>query len=241
LTVKKQKIGKKLVDARSKSIGTFKTWNVNPKGDRSAAVPHLAAFAERYGGSVATIYCTDLNRGGVSQGTGFSVSANLSEDAKARAGGSTYLITAGHVVDDCFFEQHRNVSVLYRGQTYPGFVVSAFSDPDLGSVITSAPIPYAKLADTTSKKPGVGDIGVSVSSAGGVPGTVTQGQISGVSQKQLNSGIPAGQGSSGGPVFNNVGEVIGIVVARNVSLTELVAIPSFCGTVFLKEVCSITW
>ena len=237
--IPKQKLKGRVVPARTKHLGNFKVWK-KPLTNRSVPTPHLGAFAATYGDVIATILCQNRN-GGVAQGTGVSVPINLS--AEARQYGNTYLATAGHVIEGCRYAGNRSVIVVYKGISYPGRMWNYSSDPDLGSVVTTAPVPTATVVSTrifNDLIPQIGDVGIAIGAAGGVVGTTTQGLIVGVSDSILNTTIPSGPGASGGPVFNNEGWMIGFVTAGSGSLTELAALPAMCGTVFVAP-CSATW
>ena len=238
IKVPRQKVKGKVVSERTKHIGNFKVWKT-PRQNKSVPTPHLGAFAAKYGDSIATIICSNPNLGGGSLGTGVSIPISLSPDALLH--GNTYLATAGHVVEDCFYTNYSSVTVVYKGLSYPGKVWNSHEDPDLGAVVTTAPIPAAALAIGPSGRPQIGDIGIAIGAAGGVVGTTTQGPIVGVSDRVLNSTIPSGPGASGGPVFNNEGGIIGFVVAGNGSLTELVALPALCGHVYAEPCTSSRW
>lgn len=237
IKVPKQKLRGRVVPARTKHIGNFKVWK-KPDNNRSVPAPHLNAFVATHGDTVATILCTD-RYGRVSQGTGVSVPINLS--GKARQYGNTLLATAGHVIKECFYTDNNTVTVVYQGISYPGKSWNITSDPDLGSVVTTAPVPSARLAEGATNRPQIGDVGIAIGAAGGVVGTTTQGMVVGVSDSILNTTIPSGPGASGGPVFNNEGGVIGLVTAGNGSLTELAALPALCVTVYADPCRSASW
>jgi hypothetical protein len=222
---------------KSKETG-YRVW---PTSSSSRDVfPHLDAFAAKYGVSVATIICSNPN--GSSQGTGVSIPITLSEKARTDLpGASSLLATAGHVVDPCF-ARNSNLTVLYQGKTYPARAWNYSADPDLGSVISTAPIPAAAMAIGPGKRPVIGDTAVAIGTATGVVSTTTQGTVNGVSDTELNTTVPSGHGASGGPMFNNKGEVVGLVVAGNGSLTVATALPAFCGRVYASAWCALpTW
>jgi S1-C subfamily serine protease len=150
--------------------------------------------------------------------------------------GTTFIATAGHVTDSCYYRDYREVTVTYAGVNYPGYVWNSSLAPDVSLVITSAPAQTARLAKGT--RPQIGDAAVSIGTAGGIVSTTTQGIVSGVSDQELNTTVPSGHGASGGPMFTNDGELIGLVVAGNGSLTVATALPAFCDSVYDSAWCA---
>jgi len=204
----------------------------NPKsGD--TPINDFTAFRDAYGKSVATIICQDRYGGGSSQGSAVAVPVTLSPDSQQY--GNTYLATAAHVIRNCNYTDWNTVSVLYRGASYPGQVWwGGHQHPhDIASIITTAPIPSARTA--IGAAPRLGDVAVAIGTPGGVSGTVTEGQVVGLNREAINLTTPSGPGASGGPVFNNRGEIIGLVIAGNGSLTVAQALPTFCNTVYAGD------
>ncbi len=204
----------------------------NPKSGNTP-INDFTAFRDAYGQSVATIVCQDRYGGGSSQGSAVAVPVTISPDSQQY--GNTYLATAAHVIEKCNYSDWDTVSVLYQGASYPGRVWwGGYQHPhDVASVITTAPIPAARTA--LGAAPKLGDVAVAIGTPGGVSGTVTEGQVVGVNREAINLTTPSGPGASGGPVFNNRGEIIGLVIAGNGSLTVAQALPTFCNTVYAGD------
>jgi len=197
--------------------------------DPNTPVAALNIFGQRYGTSTATIICTNPYSGEVSQGSAVSIPFTASPNDGSQA---TYLATAAHVVEGCSYEDWKSVEVLYEGQTYAGQVhwTGYQSDYDVASINTDAPIPPALMGSWDT--PQVGQVAISIATPSGIVGTVTEGTVAGISRTAINLTTPSGPGASGGPVFNNRGEVLGLVIAGNGSLTVAQAIPTFCGTLY---------
>lgn len=196
----------------------------------TTAIASTPLFLEIYGKSVATIFCVNPNNGKGGQGSAFAVPVSLGPEAAQS--GSTYLATAAHVVSECNYSNHNTVTVSYQGVEYPGKVWwGGYNHPaDVASIVTTAPIP--PVTHAIGSPPTAGDVAIAIGAATGVSGTVTQGQVVGVSRQLLNLTTPSGPGGSGGPVFNNRGEVIGLIIAGSGSLTVAQALPSMCDTVY---------
>lgn len=125
-----------------------------------------------------------------------------------------YIVTNNHVVND---EQSLSVQ-LNDGTEYPAHVVGTDSRTDLAVIKIDAgkPLPYLKLGN--SDKVRVGEWVVAVGNPFGLGGTVTAGILSargrdigdGPYDSFLQIDAPINEGNSGGPLFNQDGEVIGV-------------------------------
>jgi S1-C subfamily serine protease len=207
--------------------------DVRPPSNPTTPIASTRLFSDTFGNSVATIFCQDPSTGKGGQGSAFAVPGDLVPNMLQH--GSRILATAAHVVEECSYSDHDTVTVRYKGVDYAGKVWHhGYNNPvDLASIVTNAPMPAVSLA--LGKPPTVGDTSLAIGAATGVEGTVTQGQVVGVNRELLNLTTPSGPGGSGGPVFNNRGEVIGVIIAGSGSLTVAQALPSFCGTVYSKQ------
>ncbi len=136
------------------------------------------------------------------RGSGFIISAD------------GYLVTNNHVVKD---EQSLSVQ-LDDGTEYPARVIGTDSRTDLAVLKIDAgkPLSYLKLGD--SDKIRVGEWVIAVGNPFGLGGTVTAGILSargrdigdGPYDSFLQVDAPINQGNSGGPLFNQDGEVVGV-------------------------------
>lgn len=129
------------------------------------------------------------------------------------------VLTAYHVVDE--------------GRTKIRTTVDQ-SDTNTMEVMTSAPaIDAAILKPTIEKKPvkigdsdevKVGDTVIYIGSPGGQRNTVIQAKVKESSSEIIISALPGG-GGSGGAVFNQTGELIGIAYAVDIGLSECYVTP----------------
>lgn len=138
-------------------------------------------------------------------GSGFIIS----EDGK--------IVTNNHVVDGA-----DTVSVkLADGRSFDAKVLGSdpLTDVALIQITTDAKLPFIKFGDSDQMRPG--DEVVAVGNPFGLGGTVTSGIVSATS-RNINSGpyddfiqtdAAINRGNSGGPLFNNQGEVIGMNTA----------------------------
>jgi S1-C subfamily serine protease len=131
-----------------------------------------------------------------------------------------HVVTNAHVVD-----QAQQISVVFAGGlSLPGTIVGTAPDSDLAVVKydqTKVAVGPLKLAD--SDEVIVGSRAIAIGNPFGLPGTMTQGIVSGVNRllPQDRFNIPEiiqtdaaiNPGNSGGPLLNNKGEVIGVNTA----------------------------
>jgi serine protease Do len=138
------------------------------------------------------------------QGSGFFISSD------------GYAVTNNHVVDGA-----DKVEVTTDdGKTYTAKVIGTDPRTDLAliKVEGSSNFPFAKLSDS---KPRIGDWVLAVGNPFGLGGTVTAGIVS-ASGRDIGNGpyddfiqidAPVNKGNSGGPAFDNDGEVMGVNTA----------------------------
>jgi S1-C subfamily serine protease len=207
------------------------TWQVLNLGKQ---VENLSAFISRHGQSVVTISCNG------SQGSGVSIAFSPSPDSVSK-GFRSYIVTNQHVIFGCLTIENLDkdvlVTVLHQGVEYVGYAIAFPSwnqvqrgeKPDLAGVMTTALIPQASLYGV--KQPLLGQAVVAVGSAGGVPNVTTRGEIAGLTTARIITTAPAGHGSSGGALFNNIGQLLGFITAANASLVEVTPIPQICNAV----------
>ena len=138
------------------------------------------------------------------QGSGFFISSD------------GYLITNNHVVDHA-----KNVEIMTTdGKRYQAKVAGVDPKTDLAllKVEGSADFPFVKFASTA---PRIGDWVLAMGNPFGLGGTVTAGIVS-ANGRDIGSGAyddfiqidaPINKGNSGGPTFNQQGEVVGVNTA----------------------------
>ncbi len=138
------------------------------------------------------------------QGSGFFIS------------GDGYLITNNHVVDHA-----KSVEIMMSdGKRYKAKVAGTDPKTDLAllKVEGSSDFPYVRFAP---KSPRIGDWVVAMGNPFGLGGTVTAGIVS-ANGRDIGSGpyddfiqidAPINKGNSGGPTFNQNGEVVGVNTA----------------------------
>ncbi len=127
------------------------------------------------------------------------------------------IVTNNHVVKGA-----RTVTVtLSDGNTYPAKILGTDAKTDLAVLKINAghPLPYVELGPSASVVPG--EWVVAMGNPFGLEGTVTAGIVSALSRdigdgpydKFIQIDAPINEGNSGGPLFDQKGEVIGVNTA----------------------------
>lgn len=158
-------------------------------------------IAEEYSPSVVTIVALDENDQPLALGSGFFINGNGD------------IATNHHVLEGCF------KAIIKTRKGDKGNVVEILKDdPELDLVIASTslkdtkPIPFGD-SDTIT----VGEDIIAIGNPAGLEGTISKGIISGIRKvddsKFIQITASISPGSSGGPVFNLSGKVIGIATA----------------------------
>jgi len=143
-------------------------------------------------------------RRGSSQGSGFFISAD------------GYLVTNNHVI-----EKSSDVEVVMDdGRNLKAKVVGTDPKTDLALLKVEDPTPF-KYVEFATDTPRVGDWVLAVGNPFGLGGTVTAGIVS-ARGRDIGAGpyddfiqidAPVNRGNSGGPAFNQLGQVVGVNTA----------------------------
>jgi len=168
--------------------------------------PDLVALATQVSPSVVLITCTTATGGDT--GTGFAIAL------PAASGYVTTVITAEHVIDACTDPASGAFISLARGSKTLQVHLRAY-DPgeDVAVLDTTATLPKLKPAAA----PVVGEFLMAVGNPLGVSDNVTSGNVSQVYSTYFLDSAPISNGSSGGPVVDRSGNVVGIVDAGAVA------------------------
>ncbi len=171
-----------------------------------AAEP-LGALIKRVRPAVVTLEIYDARGKEIGFGSGFFINRNGE------------ILTNHHVIEGASSVKARTAD----GATHPVQVVLADDkDADLAKLLAfvDSDAPYLKIA---AQRPQVGDSVIVVGSPMGLEETITQGIVSAVPEQRDDQSdlVPAtlqitaaiSEGSSGGPVLNANGEVIGVATA----------------------------
>jgi hypothetical protein len=147
--------------------------------------------------------------------------------------GSGFILGNGKVVTNLHvIEGAKYGSVLISGSSTKHKIEGYFSiDKQNDLAILSVPTLSGKPIQLASIDPEVGEKIYAIGNPKGLSGTISEGIVSGIrdleNKKLIQITAPISPGSSGGPVLNNKGEVIGVAVGTLASGQNLnFAIPS---------------
>jgi putative serine protease PepD len=130
------------------------------------------------------------------------------------SGGSATLITNFHVVQGTWNAGVREVDVVGGDRTYAGQIVAIDPSDDLATVRVAASLPELTLQPSMPK---AGDSVLAFGSPEGLQGTVSNGIVSAIRDGYIQFTAPISPGSSGGPVVDLRGRVVGVSVAKVVT------------------------
>jgi serine protease Do len=125
--------------------------------------------------------------------------------------GSTYLLTAHHVVAGTL---GGTVTVTRRGGGWQGSIVGVDETNDLALIkLSGRPRGIAPLWQSgRTTPPRTGDELLLIGSPFGLEGTVTRGVVSRVARAAIQTDAAANPGNSGGPAIDLRGRVVGVLV-----------------------------
>lgn len=156
--------------------------------------------------------------------------------------GSGFIIGDGRVVTNLHvIEGAKYGSVFISGSSTKHKIEGYFSiDKQNDLAILSVPTLTGKPIQLASINPEVGEKVYAIGNPKGLSGTISEGIVSGIrdleNKKLIQITAPISPGSSGGPVLNNKGEVIGVAVGTLASGQNLnFAIPSSAVNALMQK------
>lgn len=162
-----------------------------------AAAPDTSEVAGRVQRSVFTVETDD------GDGSAWAVSADQ-------------VVTNFHVVAEGWVNDRRSVTIRQDDHSWPATVVEVSPAEDLAVIAVSGRT-FSPLERATVR-PAVGDAILVVGSPLGLGGTVASGIVSSFRTEDgteyLQFSAPVSPGSSGGPVVDSAGRVVGVAVAK---------------------------
>lgn len=123
------------------------------------------------------------------------------------------IMTALHVVEDCRDTKLVKIYILNEERSYAGYVEKWDKENDLALIATSADVKPFKLA---TSPPLEGYWVMTVGAPEAFEASITIGHIMNYMDNELYFTAPISGGSSGGPLLDNEGRVVGTVTASAV-------------------------
>ncbi|MPZ99750.1 MAG: hypothetical protein GEU80_10520 [Dehalococcoidia bacterium] len=135
-------------------------------------------------------------------GTGFVMSTRT---------GEAVVITNYHVVADLWRTGGREVTLHREEHALTGRIANVSVEHDLAVIVPSDAL---TPLDLERAPPEVGALVVAVGSPYGLEGTVSSGIVSAIREDRIQFSAPISPGNSGGPVVDESGAVVGVVVEK---------------------------
>lgn len=130
--------------------------------------------------------------------------------AFGRDGDHTLIVTNHHVIARPGGRPHGVVTVEQAGSRWPGHVVTFDPEEDLALIAVPVDLPTLPSAYSMSHVPRIGDPILVYGSPAGLEGTASVGIVSAVRGDWIQTDAQINPGSSGGPIVNLHGEVLGV-------------------------------
>ncbi len=187
----------------------FLTWapsaqfaSENPAGDGYVPPRSIERLVERTQESTVTVWCEPADGKG-SQGTGWAIDL---ETNKSKTHPTT-LITNHHVIDDCIgIDGSVTIALPYEDRS-EAVIVKWDKENDLAVLATDRKLPALALSDNA---PWPGYWVMALGSADGYEGSVSFGNVINTNTLEILITNNISPGSSGGPLVDNEGYVVGV-------------------------------
>jgi S1-C subfamily serine protease len=212
------------------AIGAFfLTWapsaqfaNEDPAGDGYVPPRSIERLVDRTQESTVTVWC-DPKIGKGSQGTAWAI--ELETDVSKEY--PTTLITNHHVIDACIDGAGvLTINKLFE-EKVEAVIVKWDEENDLAVIATKIKLPVLELSDNS---PWPGYWMMAVGSADGYEGSVSFGNVLNINRSEVLITNNISPGSSGGPLIDNEGNVIGVTTwgSTTEQYNGAVSLDAFC-------------
>ena len=210
--------------------------------DAQPNTPEVTAMVQE---STVLVYCKS------SQGTGVAI------DVPKPDGIKTIIISAAHIFDEC--DEGTTVVVEYEGRELNGLLVAKepdvwdpASEPGQSTDLARIDLRYFIPALEPAPKANMGDRASIVGNPLDRTNYATLGIVSAVKDRYYETDAAANEGSSGGPMVDSKGRVLGIVSSYQLKegvdqtvvaadgMVQVMRLSQACGTLFPSGACPFT-
>ena len=174
----------------------------DPAGDGYVPPRSIQTLVDRTQESTVTIWC-EPKVGDGSQGTAWAIDLKTKESKKY----PTALITNHHVIESCINVDSEITIALPYEKPVKAVIVKWDKDNDLAVLATAKKLPTLQLSENV---PWPGYWVMALGSADGYEGSVSFGNVINTNTKEVLITNNISHGSSGGPLVDNEGFVIGV-------------------------------
>ena len=176
--------------------------NEDPSSDGFVPPRIVGQLVERTQGSTVTVWC-EPTVGKGKQGTAFAI--ELETDVSNQY--PTALITNHHVIEACIGVDHKLTVALLYEEPIAAVIVKWDEENDLAVLATKLELPYLQLSEYD---PYPGYWVMALGSADGYEGSVSFGNVINTNTSTILITNNLSSGSSGGPLVDNEGFVVGV-------------------------------
>ena len=176
--------------------------NEDPAGDGYVPPRSIERLVERTQESTVTVWC-EPTKGKGKQGTAFAIELETSESKDY----PTTLITNHHVIEPCIGIENALTIALPNEDPIKAVIVKWDEENDIAVIATKMELPYLQLSEYD---PYPGYWVMALGSADGYEGSVSFGNVINTNVSTILITNNLSSGSSGGPLVDNEGFVVGV-------------------------------
>jgi len=174
----------------------------DPAGDGYVTPRSIEQLVDRTQSSTVTIWCEPAT-GEAWQGTAWAI--DLKTDVSDEY--PTTLITNHHVIEDCIGVEHELFIALPFEKSVPAVITKWDEENDIAVIASTLELPTLQLSTSV---PWPGYWVMALGSADGYEGSVSFGNVINSNTAELLITNNISHGSSGGPLIDNEGNVVGV-------------------------------
>jgi serine protease Do len=177
--------------------------NEDSAGDGYVQPRSIEELVDRTQASTVTIWCF-MGKGEGSQGTSWAI--DLATEGPEE--NPTTLITNHHVIEECIGKENAVFIALPYEKRVPAVITKWDEANDIALIASTLELPAPELSESV---PWPGYWMMALGSADGYEGSVSFGSVINANTAELLITNNISQGSSGGPLVDNEGNVVGVI------------------------------